>query len=70
MNILEILKGLAYGSIKNNTTFESTNQYYNDLYIFENKLYFWYEDDEFIHEIKASDIIEMIEDNVIFNKGE
>ena len=67
MNILVILKAIADGVIKNNTRLYSTSQLSDDLYVYRNKIYFIDQYDN-LFELAIDDLIELIEDNIIFNK--
>lgn len=67
MNILVILKGIADGSIKNNTRLYSTSQLSDDLYVYRNKIYFIDQYDN-LFELGVDNVIELIEDNILFIK--
>ena len=69
MTILMILKLIATGDIKNSTRLYSTSINSDDLYVYRNKIHFIDQYDN-IFELYTDDIIELIEDNTIFIKGE
>ena len=70
MDILQILKGIADGSITNHTQLLSLcPEKYNDLYVRLNRVYFDYRADSDPYdlvELKQDDIIEMIEEKAYF----
>ncbi|MGN1406161.1 MAG: hypothetical protein ACI4WM_07800 [Erysipelotrichaceae bacterium] len=70
MDILQILKGIADGSIPNNTQLLSLcPEKYNDLYVRLNRVYFDYRSDSDPYdlvELRQDDIIEMIEEKAYF----
>lgn len=68
MNILVILKGIADGTIKNNTRLVSTSQLSDDLFVYRNKLYF-IDHHENLFELFTDDIVELIDDNILFMNG-
>lgn len=66
MNIISILKHIANNNIKYETLFKSLT-YPDDLIYKDNTLYFKDEFEE-LHELKVSDITDLIYDNVKFIK--
>ena len=65
MTILMVLKGIADGIIKNKTRLKAVTDLCDDLYVYKYKLYYVDEFDN-LFELKIDDIIELIEDEIIF----